>query len=229
MKIIVEGIEVIVTKKKIKNINLSVHPPNGQVRVSAPLGTSNETIKALVLSKHSWIKKHQEKFKNRKKVLEKTYVSGEGHMFFGKEYELNIIYIDKNPQEVHLRDEGYMDLYVKKETTMQQKAKLLKEWRRKELKLRIPPLIEKWERVMGVEVEEFGVKQMKTRWGTCNIRARRIWINLELAKKPPACLEYIIVHEMVHLLERNHNDRFKAHMNKFLPNWQAIKDQLNNV
>lgn len=226
--LIVEDLKVKVTKKKIKNMNLSVHPPYGEVRVSAPTRTTDKVIKAFILSKYTWIKKHQERFKNQETAPDNHYISGEKHLFFGELFKLNIIYIDKNPAKVEIRDATYIDLYVKKDATKEQRAKVLKEWRREELKLRIPPLIEKWERIMGVQVEEFGVKQMKTRWGTCNIAARRIWINLELAKKSPRCLEYIVVHEMVHLLERNHNDKFKAYMDQFLPNWRTIKAEINN-
>ncbi|HHX62165.1 MAG TPA: M48 family metallopeptidase [Epulopiscium sp.] len=227
--IIIEDIEINITKKKIKNINLSVRAPNGEVRVSAPLKTTDKVIKELVISKLPWIKKHQARFKDQEKAIKNKYVSGESLILFGEEYKINLIYIDKNPATVELRDEGYVDLYVKEEMTKEQRAKVLKEWKRQELKRRIPPLIEKWEKTMGVEVEAFGVKQMKTRWGTCNVVARRIWINLELAKKSPACLEYIVVHEMVHLLERSHNDKFKAYMDQFLPNWKTIKAELNNI
>ena len=228
MKILIVGdLEIKVTKKKIKNINLSVHPPYGEVCVSAPLKTTDKAIKAFALSKYYWIKNHQQRFKDQEKIAVSNYVSGESHCFFGKDYVLNIIYIDKNPASVKLRDDHYIDLYIKEEASKEQRAKVLKEWRREQLKLSIPPLIEKWEKVMGVKVEAFGVKQMKTRWGTCNVGARRIWINLELAKKSPDCLEYIVVHEMVHLLERSHNDRFKAFMDQFLPNWKTIKAKLN--
>lgn len=226
-KTTIEGIEIKLTKKKIKNLNLSVHPPSGEVRLSVPLRTTNQVIKKFVESKVPWIRKHQEKFKNHKPPVEYHYITGESHYFMGKPYKLNVIYIDKNPSKVQLRDRS-LDMYVKEEMTKEKRAKLLQKWRRQELKMLIPPLIEKWEKVMGVKVHEFGVKQMKTRWGTCNIGAQRIWINLELAKKPPQCLEYIVVHEMVHLLERNHNDKFKAYMDQFLPNWESIQARLND-
>lgn len=226
-KLIIEDIEINIRRKKIKNINLSVHPPNGEVRISAPLKTTDKAIKAFVISKLPWIKKHQKRFKYQEKTIDNQYVSGESLLFFGEEYKINIIYMDKNPAKVELRDSSYIDLYVKEEMTKEQRAKVIKEWRRKELKRRIPSLIAKWEEIMGVEVEEFGVKQMKTRWGTCNVVARRIWINLELAKKSPACLEYIVVHEMVHLLERSHNENFQAYMDRFLPNWKTTKAELN--
>ncbi|NLI89116.1 MAG: M48 family metallopeptidase [Epulopiscium sp.] len=227
-KIIVKDIEIHLRRKKVKNLNLSVHPPRGEVRLSVPYNTSDDTIREFVLSKASWIKKHQDRFKNQEIVGVNKYISGESHYFLGKKYILNIIYIDKNPAKVEIKDDAYINIYIKKEASIEKRAKLLKEWYRKELKLLIPPLIKKWEKIMKVSVNEFGVKQMKTRWGTCNIRDKRIWINLELAKKTPECLEYIVVHEMVHLLERDHNDKFKAHMDKFLPNWRSIQAKLNS-
>ena len=227
-KIIVNDIEINLKRKKVKNLNLSVHPPRGEVSLSAPYGTSDKLIREFVLSKESWIKKHQDRFKNQEIVEVNKYISGESHYFLGKKYKLNIIYIEKNPASVEIEGDSYINIYIKKEEPIEKRAKLLKEWYRKELKLLIPPLIGKWEKIMKVRVSEFGVKQMKTRWGTCNIKDRRIWINLELAKKTPECLEYIVVHEMVHLLERDHNDKFKAHMDKFLPNWKSIQAKLNS-
>lgn len=226
--LIVDNIEIKVTKKKIKNINLSVHSPYGEVRISAPYTMKDETIRVFALSKVEWIKKQQEKMKNRKVLAPLEFVTGESHYFLGNKYKLNIIWIDKNPARVELGESGYINVYIKQSATTLQKEKLLKEWYRAQLKLLIPPLIKKWEDIMGVQVEEFGVKQMKTRWGTCNTSAKRIWINLGLGKKPPHCLEYIVVHEMVHLLERNHNKRFTAYMDQFLPNWPSIKKELND-
>ncbi len=224
----IEDIDIQVTRKKIKNINLSVRGPEGEVRVSAPLKTTDKAIKAFAQSKYPWIKKHQERFRKQEIAPINAYIKGESHYFFGESLKLDIIPIDKGPARVELREPDWMALYIKEEATKEQRAKVIKEWRRQALKVRIPPLIEKWEKIMGVKVEEFGVKQMKTRWGTCNIAARRIWINLELAKKSSVFLEYIVVHEMVHLLERNHNDKFKAYMDQFLPNWRTIKAELNN-
>lgn len=226
-KIIVSDIEINIKKKKIKNINLSVHPPNGEVRISVPQKMSNKAIKEFVISKIQWIKKQQAKFESLELLPENQYLSGEEHYFLGNKYILNIITIDKNPAKVKIRDNTYIDLYIKESFTKEQREKVLNQWYRQELKLLIPPLVEKWENKMNVKVLEFGVKQMKTRWGTCNIMAQRIWINLELVKRPIQCLEYIIVHEMAHLLEPGHGKRFIAIMDQFLPNWRIIKAKLN--
>ena len=227
-KLIIEGIEIELTKKKVKNINLSIHAPNGLVKISAPTSMSDEAIKLFVLSKIPWIKKQRLKFLTTDILLDKEYKTGETHHLFGQEYLLNIIINSTVKEKVEIRDSIFIDVYVKEYT--KEKIKLMmKEWYRLELKNAIPPLIEKWEGKMSVNVKSWGIKQMKTRWGTCNTKNRKIWINLELAKKPPECLEYLIVHELAHLLESGHGERFKALMNMYYPNWKNVKAELNGV
>lgn len=227
-ELIVGDIAIEVIKKDIKNIYLSVLAPNGRVRVSVPKKMKDEAIRRFVLSKLPWIEKHLSKFKNLEEA-KKEFVSGESYYFLGERYLLNVIYTDKGKQDVKIRDKTYLDMVVRRGATREQRQKLLLEWYRRKLKALIPPLIEKWEPIIGVKVEDWGVKLMRTRWGTCNINAQRIWINLELAKKNPACLEYIVVHEMVHLLERKHSQRFVGYMDRFLPNWKSLKAQLNGM
>lgn len=228
-KIVVNDIEIELTKKDIKNIHLSVHPPDGKVKISAPKKMGDDAIRLFAISNLSWIKKQKSKFINQERQTEREYVSGESHYFLGQRYLLNVVYTNKRRQGVEIRNKKYIDLYVRENCPIYLRERVMTEWYRKELKKLIPSLIEKWEPIMGVQVNEFGVKIMKTRWGTCNPTAKRIWINLELAKKNPICLEYIIIHEMVHLLERHHNDRFKAYMDKFMPNWRSIKAELNGL
>lgn len=226
-KIIINDIEIELTKKNIKNLHLSVHPPDGKVKISAPKMMDDDSIRLFAISKLSWIKKQQKKFKDQERLPEREYVSGESHYFLGQRYLLNVVYTNRRRQGVEIRNKKYIDLFVRKNTPKYLRERVMTEWYRSELKKLIPLLIEKWEPIMGVKVNAFGVKQMKTRWGTCNPTAKRIWINLELAKKNPICLEYIVVHEMAHLLERSHNERFIAYMNKFMPNWRAVKAELN--
>ncbi|SET30043.1 hypothetical protein SAMN05660297_01983 [Natronincola peptidivorans] len=227
-KMTIEGIDMEVILKKNKNIYLSVHPPNGRVRVVAPKKMNPEAVKLFVLSKLSWIKKQRAKFQHQKIQPKREFVSGESHFFEGSSYALNVIETT-GKQRVEMRNSNSMDLYVRPESTVEKRQKIMNEWYRNHLKTVIPDYIEKWEDTMEVSVNSWGVKRMKTRWGTCNPAAKRIWINLELAKKSPRCLEYIIVHEMVHLLERNHNARFKEYMDKFLPNWRSLKSELNGL
>lgn len=225
-KIIIDDIEIEITKKNIKNIYLSVNPPNGEVRISAPRKMTEDAIKLFVVSKISWIEKQKEKFDNQEKIMEKEYITGESHYYFGESYLLNVIYQSSNKTKVEIRNKKYIDLYVKEGSSREKREYIMKEWYRKELKSIIPSMIDKWEKIMDLKVKEWGVKQMKTRWGTCNPNARRIWLNLELAKTPPHFLEYIIVHEMAHLIEKGHGDKFKAIMDKYYPNWRNVRKEL---
>ncbi len=228
-KLVVADIEVQLIKKNIKNLYLSVLPPDGQVRISAPKKMDDEAIRLFVVSKLSWIKKQRAKFQNQERQPERELVSGESHYLWGERYLLNVIYTDKRKQGVEIRNKTYLDLFVRENSDKEQRQKVMREWYRRELKAVIPSIIQKWEPVMGVKVQDWGVKLMKTKWGSCNTKAGRIWLNLELAKKNPACLEYTVVHEMVHLLERLHNERFVAYMDEFLPNWRSIKAELNGL
>ena len=225
----VDNIEIQLIKKNIKNLHLSVLPPDGSVRISAPKELNDETIRLFAVSKLSWIKKQRAKFKRQERQPEREFVSGESHYFLGQRYLLNVIYTNKRRQGAAIRNKTYLDLFVRENSGKEQRRKVMREWYRSELKALIPPLISKWEPIIGVEVKSWGVKRMKTKWGSCNIAAKRIWLNLELAKKNPACLEYIVVHEMVHFLERLHNEHFVAYMDKFLPNWRSIKAELNGL
>jgi len=226
-KIIIAEITLEITRKDIKNIRLAVCPPDGRVRISVPLKFNEEILRRFVLSKLNWIKKHQARFAAREYPSSPKFVTGEAHYFRGQSYLLNVIYISGHPR-VKIRDDTYIDLRVKVNSEEEQRQRIMLDWYRQNLKLEIPMLIEKWEPVMQVVVKDWGIKQMKTRWGTCNIQAQRIWLNLELMKKSPACLEYVVVHEMVHLLEPGHGDRFQSLMDKFLPPWKAYQQELNN-
>ena len=226
--IVVNDIEIEVIKKNIKNVHLSVHPPAGRVRLAAPENMDADAIRLFVISKLSWIKKQRKEFDTQERQSVREFLSGESHYFMGTRYLLNVIESSEK-QRVELRNKKYMDLYVRPGHTIEKREWIVSQWYREELKHLIPEYIKKWEDTIGVTVNEWGVKLMKTKWGTCNEQDNRIWINLELAKKNPRCLEYIIVHEMVHLLERHHNDRFKAYMDEFLPNWKSIRDELNEM
>lgn len=224
-QITVSNIEIDVEKKAIKNLHLGVYPPNGRVRIAAPLSVNDESIRLFAISKLSWIKKQQRSFAAQEREAEREFISGESHYFNGRRYLMNII-PTTGKATVVLRHK-YIDLYVKPKGSRKHKASVVAKFYRNYLNEQIPLLIAKWEKKMKVKVNEYGIKQMKTKWGTCNIEAKRIWINLELAKKPLPCLEYIVVHEMVHLLERHHNDTFVAYIDKFLPQWKALKSELN--
>ena len=221
------NITVEVELKDIKNIHLSVYPPNGRVRIAAPLRFDLETIRMYAISKLSWIRKQQEKLQSQQREAPREFISRESHYYLGKRYLLKVVKTDAK-QFTEIKHNKIL-LHVHPDSNTEQRQTILHEWYRDQLKVLAPKFIEKWEVKMQVKVVEFGIKKMKTKWGTCNHEASRIWINLELAKKPLECLEYIIVHEMVHLLERNHNNRFIAYMDKFLPQWRQIKEELNRL
>lgn len=221
------NITVDVVQKNIKNLHLSVYPPKGRVTIAAPLRMDLETIRIFAISKLSWIKKQQTKLRNQKREAPREFVTRESHYYLGKRYLLKVIEVDSKPSIMIKHDK--LILQVRPNASVEQKQIILLEWYRDRLKELVPKYIDKWERKMRVKVSEFGIKKMKTKWGTCNRDAKRIWINLELAKKPLHCLEYIVVHEMVHLLERNHNERFIAYMNKLMPKWRHVKEELNRL
>ncbi len=221
-------LKVEVIKKDIKNIHLAVYPPNGLVRLTSPKDVNDSTIRLYTISKLSWIKKQQRKFSKQERQPERNYISRESHYFFGKRYLLKLVESQLS-SNASIQNKTYITLTTKSDSTKEQKEKLLEDFYRAEIKKRIPELIEKWEKKMGIKVSSWGVKKMTTKWGTCNREAKRIWINLELAKKPIECLEYIIVHEMVHIIERHHNDKFMALMSKYLPKWKLLKNELNNT
>jgi len=221
------NITVDVVQKNIKNIHLSVYPPTGRVRISAPNRMDLATIRVFVISKLSWIKKQQTRLRNQEREAQREFINRESHYFNGKRYLLKMT--ERNAAPKVILKYSTIEIFVRPETDIVKKKSILDEWYRQKLKETLPSLIEKWEKKMNVQVNEFGIKKMKTKWGTCNRQAKRIWLNLELAKKPPECLEYIVVHEMVHLLERNHNDKFIALMNEFIPKWRFYKDELNRL
>ena len=227
-QITINDIVIDVVRKEIKNVHLAVYPPTGRVRIAAPLTMNEDAIRLFAISKLAWIKRNQRKFENQERIPQREYKQRESHYFQGKRYLLNIVETDQSPK-VFLKNKKFIELHIKPNTSTTKRHEILTEWYRSELKKSIPPLIEKWEKILNVKVNEWYVKQMKTKWGSCNIEKKRIWLNLELAKKPEHCLEYIIVHEMVHLLERHHNDRFLYFMDTYLPNWRKLKDELNKL
>jgi len=227
-KLTVNGIDVQVLRKNIKNLHLGVYPPDGQVRVSVPQHITDDNVRLAIVSKINWIKKRKKEFKGQARQTPRRYVSGECQYFFGKRCRLHLIE-RKGKHEIILMKSNRLKMCVNPKTSIANKEKLLNEWYRAELKKCLPELIDKWQPIIGKKVSDWGVRRMKTRWGTCNTTKKRIWLNLELAKKPPECLEYVVVHEMVHLLEPSHNKRFAILMDKYIPKWRSFRDILNNA
>lgn len=227
-RITVGGLPVEIVRKGIKNLHLGVYPPNGRVRVAAPTRIRDEAIRLAVISRLAWIKRQRERFHTQARQSAREYVSRESHYFLGRRYLLRVIEGD-GPSRVLRRGHTILELQIPKRASRSSRGQILLAWYRGNLKALIPPLIKKWEDKMGVSVASWGVRRMKTKWGSCNADARRIWLNLELAKKPVRCLEYILVHELVHLVERNHNERFTSLMDRYMPNWRIRRDELNHT
>ena len=207
-QIIISDIKIDVVRKEIKNIHLAVYPPTGRVRIAAPLAVNDDAIRMFAISKLSWIKRNQHKFEVQERIPPREYKQRESHYFQGRRYLMTIIETSSTPKVV-LKNKKFIELHVKPETPVNKRHEILTEWYRVQLKKQIPSIIDKWEKILNIKIDHWQVKQMKTKWGSCNIVNKRIWINLELAKKPEHCLEYIIVHEMIHLIERHHNDNFQ--------------------
>lgn len=224
----VSNIIIDVIRKDIKNMHLAVYPPTGRIRIAAPMRMTDEAVRLFAISKLAWIKRQQRKFQEQDRETNREFSARESHYFMGQRYLLNVIE-HRAAAKVVLRNKTFIDLYIRPETSIQKRDEIMNEWYRAELKKLIPPILHKYEKLLGVESNDWGVKQMKTKWGTCNIEQKRIWVNLELAKKPIICLEYIILHELIHLIERHHNDNFLAYMEKFMPQWKYHKDELNRL
>jgi predicted metal-dependent hydrolase len=216
-----------VVLKDIKNIHLSVYPPSGRVRISAPSRMRLDTIRVFAVSKLSWIKQQQKKLQEQEREPPREYLNRESHYLWGKRYLLRMIEGNEAPSVdlTHSR----MLLRVRPGTNDKKKHAIVEAWYRRQLKEAVLPLIARWEPLMRVKVERFFVRRMKTKWGSCNHSARTIRLNTELAKKPRECLEYIVVHEMTHVLEPTHNARFVTLMDQYLPQWRFYRDQLNRL
>lgn len=215
-------------RKEIKNLHISVLPPDGFVRVSAPEKMTETAIRMAVISRIPWIKKQQQEFLKQPRQSDREMVSGESHYLWGRRYRLNFIET-AGRNEVKVQGSNKLMLCIKPDTPIEKKAALLSSFYRAELKARTETILASWLPVIGVSPSDWGIRKMKTKWGSCNTSSKRISLNLELAKKPPECLEYILVHELVHLLERHHNERFRSYMDQFLPDWRERRDLLNSL
>jgi len=220
----IRGIDVVITRKKVKNLSLRVLPPDGEVKATVPQGMKEKQLNDFIASKEPWILKQKEKMALRVMDHRREYKDGEEHYLFGKKYTLRL-QISASKQGVKVEN-NFIILYVKNAEDLASREKLLEDWYRHNLENNIPGLISKYEKLMGVQVKEFRIRKMTTRWGTCNPSKKRIWFSLMLAKRRPALVEYIVVHEMAHLLERGHNKRFYAIMDRYLPGWKELRKEL---
>lgn len=216
-----------VERKAIKNVHLSVYPPAGRVRISAPLRMKLDTIRLFAISRLGWIRQQQHKILSQEREAPREYLERESHYMWGKRYLLTISESDR-PPSIEVKHSRLL-LRVRPQTDEDKREALVEKWYRAQLREAMPPLLARWQSLLGVRVERFFVQRMKTKWGSCNHKAGTIRLNTELAKKPPECLEYIVLHELVHLLEPTHNARFVAMMDRFMPKWQFHRQALNRL
>lgn len=219
-------IATLVVRKPIKNLHLSVLPPDGWVRVTAPEHMKDEAIRTLIATRLPWIKRQQAKFAGQERETRREYINGESHHYLGKRYRLELVYQNMAPC-VYLKGNKKIVLRVRPGSHTEKRHEIMTEWYRGELHKICKELVTKWQNKIGVQTSFYGIKRMKTRWGTCNQKAGRVWFNLELAKKSFSSIEYVIAHELIHLIEKKHNDRFVFLMNKHLPKWRSEKEDLN--
>lgn len=218
-------IDIDVKYKDIKNIHLSVHPPLGNVTISAPKHLDPDIVRVFAIGKLGWIRKERSKFINQPREQVKEFTTQESHYFLGKRYLLRVT--ESGSKSKVVLHHSHIELIVPIAATVEKKRQVLYQWYRKELRALLTRMISDWEKKMAVKVSSFGIRKMKTKWGSCNSAAGTIWFNIELAKRSKDEIEYVVVHELVHLLERNHNKKFVLLMNHFLPDWRIRKQILN--
>lgn len=225
-RLVVGDIDVEVVRRAIKNLHLGVYPPHGRVRVAAPPSVSDEAVRLAVVTRMGWIKRQQAKFQNQRRQSRRSFVSGETHYHLGNAYRLRVI---KGAGRASVRIAGdRLELRVPRHADTAARGRALERWQRAELRVRLDAGVAEWAVRLGVPQPTAGIKRMKTKWGSCNPDARRIWVNLELVKKPAECLEYLVAHEVIHLVEPTHGDRFLSLLDRHLPQWRSIRDRLNS-
>jgi predicted metal-dependent hydrolase len=223
----VRGIDIDVIYKDIKHLHIGVYPPHGRVRVAAPVQLDDDRVRLAVIQRLPWIKKQRAQLRSAERQTQREMITGESHYVWGIRHRLKVV---ERPGRAHVEIDGErLLLYVPAVTDQEARLSILQRWQRTQVRTRIPGFIEKWEPVVGRTVPRWSIRRMKTKWGSCNRETGHIWFNLELAKKHPDCLEYIVVHEMAHLLERNHGERFTTLMDQFMPDWRVRRDSLNKA
>ena len=222
----VSNISAEVEWKEIKNVHLTIYPPDARIHVSAPIRMTEEAVRLFLITKISWINQRVSQVLDQNRQTPREYVSGENHYFKGQRYRLKVLY-HHAPAKVEIQGNEFIKLYVREGTTKERRAEVLREWYRSEFKSILPPLIAKWECILGVKVNKWEVKQMRTLWGSCNHNMRNVIFNLELIKKPVQCIEYIVVHELLHIKVRLHNEEYTTLLTQYFPNWKQLKEELN--
>ena len=220
-------VPITVTLKDVRNVHLSVHPPDGRVTLVAPVSTRLDVARAYAISKLGWIRDRQQQFLNQVRETPRQFIGRESHYLWGRRYLLSVVYKDIKPSVT--LDHKRITIVVRPGSDASKRAEVFHEWHKSLLHEVVPPLIQKWQTKMGVEVAEYFLQRMKTKWGSCNHQARHIRLNTELVKKPKDLLEYVVVHELAHLLEPTHSDRFVAILDRHYPTWREARAELNEL
>ena len=223
-----DEISVELIEKKIKNMHLAVYPPNGNVRLAIPMNTPMEVYLLFAKSKLIWIKKSQKVFENQDRISAREFKQRESHYYLGQRFLLRISEVDKNPR-IELSSKQFLDLFVNKNSSPEKRKKIMDNWYRKELYQLLIPLITKWENILGVKISDLKIRKMVRVWGSCNAKKSKILLNLELIKKPKHCIEYVVLHELLHLLVANHGDEYIKLFDLYMPNWRVLKNELNCI
>lgn len=223
----IRGIDIDVVYKDIKNLHIGVYPPLGRVRVAAPSRLDDDQVRLAVIQRLPWIKRQREQLRAAPRQSEREMVTGESHYVWGIRRRLKVV---ERPGRAHIEPDGErLVLYVPAGMSPDKRRECLDRWYREQIRHQLPALIAKWEQRLDVSVPKWTIRRMKTKWGSCNRESRHLWFNVELAKKHPDCLEYIVIHEMTHYFERNHGERFTKLMDGHLPDWRSRRDQLNGA
>jgi hypothetical protein len=221
----VRGVRVSVVRKEIKNLHLGVYPPDGHVRIAVPLAVSDAAVRAAIAGKLPWIRRRQASFERQARESRREMVNGESHWYLGRRYRLRVTEVPGRPG-VRLVNRSTIELRCRPGSETRERAAVLECWYRDRLRELAGPMLDTWAPVVGVEVADWRIKRMKTKWGSCNARDHRVWLNLDLVKKPSPCVEYIVVHELAHLVERGHNRRFQSLLDEHLPRWRFLRAEL---
>ena len=222
----IDGLEIEVERKPIKNMHLSVYPPDGHVHLSVPNYLTEGDARSYVISKWEWISKQQNEIAAQARQTKREYVSGENHFFFGVRYRLSVVYTTSGANSIEVHGNA-MTMRIRKGSTLERRSELMTEWYRERLKEYIGPLVERWTAKLEEPDVTWQVKEMKTMWGSCGVKRRTLLFNLELSRVPKECIEYVVVHELTHLKVQNHNKLFEALMTKRIPGWRSLRTQLN--
>ncbi|WP_299656600.1 SprT family zinc-dependent metalloprotease [uncultured Jannaschia sp.] len=221
------GTQVEVHRKKIKNLHVGVYPPDGRIRVAAPDSISTDAIMTAVLTRMDWIRRRQSRFHSQERQSVRRYVSGETHYFLGRPLRLTVTECDTKVHRISIEGRDRLHLSVPADSTPENRRKWIRNWRRAQLRELAAPYAETWASTLKVAPTFWGIREMRTKWGSCNPKTGRVWLNLELSKKPVEAINYVVLHELAHLISPRHDERFIATLDAHMPRWRQIRSELN--